>query len=176
MSDQPKGQPGQTTSTGQTTVQTGAEAAKGVTGAGLSVAEQFSKRIAEMQLLTMPDIDAMTTAHRRNMEALSAAYRAAIEGAQAVARRNGEIMRQAMAEMEEAVKAVASTQAPEEKAAKQVELLKAAYQHAVANMKELSELIQKANAEALGFLSRRFSEGMDEVKVLMERFGSKPGS
>jgi phasin family protein len=96
--------------------------------------------------------------------------------AQAVTRRNGEIMRQAMAEMEEAVKAAASAQAPEDKAAKQVELLKAAYQHAVANMKELSELIQKANAEALGLLSRRFSEGMDEVKSLMDRFGSKPGS
>jgi phasin family protein len=80
-----------------------------------------------------------------------------------------------MADMEEAVKSVASAQAPEEKAAKQVELLKAAYQHAVANMKEMSELIQKANAEALGLLSRRFSEGMDEVKSLMERFGSKPG-
>ena len=75
------------------------------------------------------------------MEALSAAYRAALEGAQAVSRRNGEIIRQAMADMEEAVKSVASAQAPEEKAAKQVELLKAAYQHAVANMKEMSELI-----------------------------------
>ena len=176
MSDQPKGQPGQTGSAGQSAVETAAEATERVTNAGLSLAEQFSKRIAEMQLFAMPDMDAVTTAHRRNMEALSAAYRAALEGAQAVSRRNGEIIRQAMADMEEAVKSVASAQAPDEKAAKQVELLKAAYQHAVANMKEMSELIQKANAEALGVLSRRFSEGMDEVKSLMERFGSKPGS
>src|SRR4029453_9333575 len=109
------------------------------------LAEQFSKRIAEMQSLVIPDVDALTTAHRRNMEALSAAYRATLEGAQAVARRNAEIMQQAMAEMQEAVKAVASAQAPEEKAAKQLELLKAAYQRSVANMKELTELIQKAN-------------------------------
>jgi phasin family protein len=175
MSDQPKGQAGQAAGAAPIAAETGAEATQKVTNAGLSVAEQFSKRIAEMQLLTMPDIDAVTTAHRRNMEALSAAYRAALEGAQAVTRRNGEIMRQAMTEMEEAVKAVASAQAPEEKAAKQMELLKAAYQHA-ANMKDMSELIQKANAEAVGLLSRRFSEGTDEVKSLMDRFGSKPGS
>jgi phasin family protein len=176
MSDQSKGQAGQPASAGERVAGTGAEAAERATNAGLSVAEQFSKSIAEMQLLAMPDMDAITTAHRRNMEALSAAYRAALEGAQVVAQRNGEIVRQAMAEMEEAVKTVVSAQAPEEKAAKQVELLKSAYQHAVANMKELSEFIQKANGEALGLLNRRFSEGMDEVKSLMHRFGSKPGS
>jgi hypothetical protein len=90
MSDQPKRQPGQTASAGQSAVETAAEATERVTNAGLSLAEQFSKRIAEMQLFAMPDMDAVTTAHRRNMEALSAAYRAALEGAQAVSRRNGE--------------------------------------------------------------------------------------
>ena len=101
MSDQPKEQPGQTGSAGQSAIETAAEATERVTNAGLSLAEQFSKRIAEMQLFAMPDMDAVTTAHRRNMEALSAAYRAALEGAQAVSRRNGEIIRQAMADMEE---------------------------------------------------------------------------
>jgi phasin family protein len=176
MSDQSKRQTGETANAGQRASAAGAEAAQQLTDTGLSVAEQFTRRIAEMQSLTLPDMDALTTAHRRNVEALSAAYRAAFEGAQVVARRNGEITRQAMAEMEEAVKAVASARAPEEKAAKQVEFLKAAYQHAVANMKELSELIQKSSAEAIGLLNRRFSEGLDEVKALMERSGSKPTS
>jgi hypothetical protein len=40
-------------------------------------------------------------------------------------------------------------------------------------MKDLSALIQKANAEALGLLNKRFSEGMDEVKALIEKFGKK---
>jgi phasin family protein len=118
----------------------------------------------------------MSTAHRRNMEALSAAYRASLEGAQAVARRNGEIMQQAMAEMEKAVRAVASSDGPKEKAAKQTELLKEAYQHAVANMKELSDLIQKSSAEAIGLLNTRFAEGMDEVKAMMEKSGAPPGA
>ena len=65
MSDQPKGQPGQTGSAGQSAAETAAEATERVTNTGLSVAEQFSKRIAEMQLFAMPDMDAVTTAHRR---------------------------------------------------------------------------------------------------------------
>src|SRR5689334_20196289 len=89
MSDQPKGQAGETASAGQTAAGTAAEARQTVTDAGRALAEQFTQRIAEMQSLVIPDVDALTTAHRRNMEALSAAYRAALEGTQAVARRNG---------------------------------------------------------------------------------------
>jgi phasin family protein len=176
MSDQPKGQAGPITSAAQRAGATGAEATERLMDASSSAAEQFTRKIAEMQWLALPDMDALTTAHGRNMEALSAAYRAALEGAQAVVRRNGEIVGQAIADMEQAVKAAASAQAPEEKAAKQVEFLKAAYQRAVANMQELGELIQKANAEAVGLLNRRFSEGLDEVKSFLERSGSKPGS
>jgi phasin family protein len=145
-----------------------------LTEVGLSVADQLTKRITEMQRV-MPDMEAMSTAHRRNMEALSAAYRASLEGAQAVARRNGEIMQQAMAEMANAVRAVAATQAPEDKAAKQAELLKEAYQHAVTNMKELGDLIQKSSAEAIGLLNKRFAEGMDEVKAMMEKSRNTAG-
>jgi phasin family protein len=160
---------------GQTAGDKAAEAARKLNEAGQFAADQFTKRISEMNFPGMPDLDAVTTANRRNMEALSAANRTALEGAQTVARRYSEIMQQAMTQMGEAVKALASTEAPEQKAAKQMELLKAAYQQAVANMKELSELIQKSNAEAVGLLNARFSEGMDEVKGLIEKFGEKAG-
>jgi hypothetical protein len=39
----------------------------------------------------------------------------------------------------------------------------------VAHMKELSDLIQHSNAEALGLLNRRFAEAMDEMKALAEK-------
>jgi phasin family protein len=47
--------------------------------------------------------------------------------------------------------------------------VKQAYQHAVAHMKELSDLIQQSNAEALALLNTRFAEAMDEVKALAEK-------
>jgi phasin family protein len=83
-----------------------------------------------------------------------------------VGRRQIEMVQSSMAELAEAMTALASTATPQDKAAKQAELLKQAYQHAVAHMKELSDLIQQSNAEALALIKKRFEEAMDEVKAL----------
>ncbi|HEY3845708.1 MAG TPA: TIGR01841 family phasin [Acetobacteraceae bacterium] len=129
----------------------------------------FTKIFAEMKLPALPNIDAFVNANRKNMETLSGANRIALEGAQAVARRHMEIMQQGMAEVTEALRALASPEAPQAKAAKQAELLKTAYENAVANMKELSDLIQHSNSEALALINKRFAEAMDEVKALAQK-------
>ena len=129
----------------------------------------FTKILSEMKLPAMPNMEAFVAANRKNMETLSAANRIALEGAQAVARRHMEIMQQSMTEMTEAVKALSSVEAPQAKAAKQAEMLKSAYEHAVSNMKELSDLIQHANGEALALINKRFAEAMDEVKALTQK-------
>jgi phasin family protein len=129
----------------------------------------FTKIFAEMKLPTLPNMDALAAANRKNMETLSAANRIALEGAQAVGRRHMEIMQQSMAEMTEAMKAMSSLEGPQAKAAKQAEMLKTAYERAVANMKELSDLIQHSNGEALALINKRFVEAMDEVKALAEK-------
>ena len=130
---------------------------------------------AEMKLPATIDMEALLTAHRRNMEVLSAANRVAMEGAQAVARRNMEIMQQTMAELSDSVRALTSTEAPAEKAARQTEMLKHAYERAVANAKELGDLIQRSNGEAIGLLNARFAEAMEEVKGLMAKAASTKG-
>ena len=135
-------------------------------------AAEFSKLFADMKMPAMPDIDAFIAANKRNMETLSAANRVALEGAQAVARRNMEIMQASMQELSEGIRALAGTESPQAKAAKQAELLKTAYEHAVANLKELGDLIQHANAEAVGLLHKRFMEAIDEVKRMAEKSSS----
>jgi phasin family protein len=129
----------------------------------------YTKFFADMKLPAMPDVESFLAASRKNLETLSAANRVAMEGAQAVARRHMEIVQSSMAEMTEAMHALAATDAPQAKAAKQAELLKQAYQRAVAHMKELSDLIQQSNSEALGLLNKRFAEAMDEVKALAQK-------
>ena len=128
----------------------------------------FTKIFAEMKIPTLPNMDAFVAANRKNMETLAAANRIALEGAQAVGRRHIEIMQQSMTEVTEAMKALSSLEAPQAKAAKQAEMLKSAYERAVANMKELSDLIQHSNGEALALINKRFAEAMDEVKALAQ--------
>jgi phasin family protein len=106
-------------------------------------------------------------AHQRNFEALTAANRIALEGAQAVARRHMEIMQQTMAELTETLTALASAAAPQDQAAKQAELLKSAYEKAVANSRELADLIQRANGEAVGTLNARVTAAIDELTTLI---------
>jgi phasin family protein len=80
-----------------------------------------------------------------------------------------EIMQQSLAEMNDAATALATTEAPQAKAARQAELIKRAYEHAVANMTELRDLIQRSNEEAMQLLNKRFGEAMDEVKAMAEK-------
>jgi phasin family protein len=122
----------------------------------------FTKFFAEMKLPALPDAGALMAAHKRNMETLSAANRVALEGAQAFARRQAEIVQQNVAEL-------STTATPQEKAAKQAELLKHSYERGVANLRELGDLISHSNEEAIALLHRRFTEAMDEVKALAEK-------
>ena len=133
------------------------------------MAGDFAKLFAEMKLPAMPDLEGFIAANRRNIEAFTAANRVAMEGAQAVARRNMEIMQQSIAELTECMKAFAEADGPQAKAAKQAEMMKQAYERAVANMQELRDLIQHSNSEALSLLNKRFAEALDEVKSLAEK-------
>ena len=135
-------------------------------------AEEFGKMLSGAKLPAAPGMEALLAVQKRNMEAFSAANRIAIEGAQTVARRHMEIMQQTMAELGETMRAMTSTEAPQAKAATQTELLKRAYEHAVANTKEMGDLIQHANSEALEQLNHRFVEAMDEMKTLLAKSGT----
>ncbi len=116
----------------------------------------------------LADPGALLAAHRRNMEALAAANRLALEGAQAVARRNMEIMQQTMHELSDHVRELSGADDPQVRAARQAELMKRSYEHATNNLRELADLIQKSNAEAVRLLDNRFREAMDEVRQLLE--------
>jgi len=130
---------------------------------------EFMRMMAEFRMPQALDFESFAAAQRRNIEALSAANRVALEGAQAVAKRHMEILQQSMAEMTEAMRTLATAEAPQEKAAKQADLAKTSYERAVANMKELSDLIQKSNAEAVGVLNQRFTEAMQEIKGMVKK-------
>ncbi len=133
----------------------------------------FSKTFGAMKMPAMPDMDVVLSAYRRNMEALSEANRVALEGAQAVARRHMEIMQQTMTELTDQLRGLSATETPKARAAKQAELLKHAYETAVTNMRDLGDLIQRSNHEAVSKLNHRFSEAMDEMKGLIDKGAKK---
>ena len=131
--------------------------------------EEMMRAFTSMKMPGMPDFQAFADAQKRNLEALTTANKLALEGAQAVGRRNMEIIQQVMSEMTQAMQSLSVTEgSPNAKAAQQAELMRTAYERAVANMQEIAELIQKSNGEAVGVLNRRFAEALEEVKDLVK--------
>lgn len=132
--------------------------------------DEMLKIFGSLKMPSLPDFQALAESQKRNLDALTAANRLAMEGAQAVARRNMEIMQQVVGEMSQAVQSLtAADGSPQDRATKQAEIMKTAYEHAVANIQEIAELIQKSNGEAVGVLNRRFSEALEEVKGLVKK-------
>ncbi len=110
------------------------------------------------------DMETMLGSQRKNIEALTAANRLAFEGVQALMKRQTEILRQTMQEVTDATQGMAATTSPQEKLAKQSALAKETFERAVANMRELSEMVARSNNEVFELLNVRIGQIMDEVR------------
>ncbi len=124
----------------------------------------LTKVMAEFKVPSF-DVEALIQAQRKNFEAFVAANQLAVEGIQAVAKRQADIVRETIEELTKASRDLGSaTQAPDARMAKQVDLAKASYEKALANLRELSEMMLKSNNDAFGVINKRIAEALDEVK------------
>ena len=116
----------------------------------------------------MFDVEAAIASQRKNVEALTAANRVAVEGAQAVFRRQAELIREAVEELSTASKEFTANGSAEDKFLKQTESAKAAFETALANVRELTGIVQKASDEAVSVISKRVVDNFDEVKSALQ--------
>jgi phasin family protein len=59
--------------------------------------------------------------------------------------------------------------APEQKIAQQTEVVKTAFEKALANLRELTEMVAKSNTEAADVLTKRIGESLTELKTSLHR-------
>lgn len=127
-----------------------------------SVMDQFSSL---MQGLKVPgiDMDEVLAAQRKNVEACTKAAQIAAEAASAVARRQVELARQALAEATSLMRDYNLGSRPEEMMARQAELAKKAFETSLLNARELAEMVGKSSEEAFQVVQKRVSEGLEEI-------------
>ncbi len=140
-------------------------------------AEQFfdfdiSKYLGDFKVPGV-DVDSLVSSQRKNIEALTQANKLAYDGLQAVVKRQAEILRQTVDEIAQATKDIAEPGNPQDKAAKQAELAKDAFERSLSNLRELSEMIAKANTEAFDLLNKRFTQSLDEVRDTFTKLAVK---
>jgi len=110
------------------------------------------------------NVEALMSAQRKNVEAFTQANQLAIEGVQALARRQVEIAREALDEAPALFRELSQPGVPQERMVKNAELAKATFEKSLATAKELTELVAKANTDAFNVLTKRFSESFEEIR------------
>lgn len=129
------------------------------------VVDEFSKMLKTYNLPGV-DMDSLVASQKKNLEALTSANRVVIEGVQAVAKRQAEILQETMNEATKALDSLSKASSPQDAAAKQAELAKSAFERALGNMRELAEMVSKANQQATDTINTRISATLDEIKDL----------
>jgi phasin family protein len=112
------------------------------------------------------DVEAAWAAQRRNIEALSQANQAAVEGVQAVARCQIEMTRETFEGLSTLLRDIAQPASTEDRLAKNTEYVKQMIEKGVKSSREIATIATKAGSEATAILQKRASEGLDELRAL----------
>lgn len=109
------------------------------------------------------DLNQFFATQRRNIEALSAANQALVEGAQAVSRRQAEAARESMEGWLRASREMFTAGTPEANISRQTELTKQVVESTLNNIREVTEMVTKSSFEAFDVINKRCSESLEEL-------------
>jgi phasin family protein len=121
----------------------------------------FTKLFEQFKLPGI-DLNAVLESRRKDIDALAAANRTALEGAQALGQKQIDVLRTTIDEVQSMLKQSRDTPA----AAR--ELVNQAVQKAFANMRELADVAYRSQSEAAAVVSRRVQENIEELKTLVQ--------
>ncbi len=110
------------------------------------------------------DFDAIQASQQKNLDLLMSTNQAFADSSKALLERQADMLKQAMTEATEAAQKLASSGSPQDAANLQAELIQKAYEKALANSTEISEMAQKSQAEISDKVSKRIEESMAEFK------------
>ena len=115
------------------------------------------------------DADAVLVAQQKNVDALIEANQVVIAGYQDLYKRQVALFEAAVAETKDKLAQVQGQPLTADQATQNVEALKAAFEKAAADVKELAELAQKANTGAFEIVKTRAEEAVAEFKAAAEK-------
>ncbi len=123
------------------------------------------KKMIEQFKMPGVDMSAIVEARRKDIEALVEANKATYESMQALARKQTEMLTEAMQGMQEAAKSAAGSVGDP---AKQSEAVRKAFTKTLADMKEMAEMARHSQSDALAHITKRGTEHLQEIKKLMQ--------
>jgi phasin family protein len=127
------------------------------------------KKLGEQLKVPAFDMSKMMEHHQKNLEAMTRSWQAMAGGASEVAQKQKDIFEAAMKDMAEMAQSYKPGGNPQEVMAKQAEFAKKAMEAAIANTKDIAELVQKSSTEAFKIVQDRMKESYEEIRAGVEK-------
>ena len=127
----------------------------------------FEDVMKTLELMKIPGVDmaSIVEGRRKDVDALVEANKSAFEAMQGISRKQTEMMTQAIQGVQAAV---GPTQSSGLDPAKQTEMVRAAFETALADMKELSEMVRKAQADAVALMTKRATDHAAAIQKMIQ--------
>lgn len=115
------------------------------------------------------DTNSLVETQRKNMELLMTTNQALLAGSQALIQRQAGMLQESIAEVTNAAKSLTTAGNPSEVSAKQVELLQAAFEKALSNSNEISNMIRDTQDSVASKVNTRITESLQELKETLAK-------
>ena len=135
----------------------------------MDMSNAFGDLTKMFEQFKVPGVDTkeIVEARRKDIDALVQANQAIYEGMQALANKQGELLKKAMEDIQSAVKGAAGGIGVGDPG-KQGELARKAYEKVLGDMKDLAEIARESQTDAMAKITQRGTEHLDEVKKMMK--------
>jgi phasin family protein len=130
--------------------------------------DMFTK-LGEQLKVPALDVGKIMEHHQKNIDAMTRSWQAMASGAPAVAGKQREVVERTIQHCTDMAKEYKPTGSPQEIFAKQTEFATRAMEAAIANTRDIAELVQKSGADALKIIQDRMRESYDEIRAGLER-------
>jgi|AGTN01.1.fsa_nt_gi phasin family protein len=127
------------------------------------------KKLGEQLKVPAFDVSRIMEHHQKNLDAMTRSWQAMAGGASEIAAKQREIFEAAVKDVTEIVQAYKPGGSPQEMMSKQAEFAKKAMEAAIANTKDIAELVQKSSTEAFKIVQDRMKESYDEIRATVEK-------
>jgi phasin family protein len=127
------------------------------------------KKLGEQLKIPSFDMTRMMEHHQRNLDAMTRSWQAMASGASEIASKQRAIFEEAVKDVTAMVQDYKPGGSAQEIMAKQTEFAKKAMEAAIANTRDIAELVQKSSTEAFKIVQDRMKESYEEIKASVEK-------
>jgi len=127
------------------------------------------KNLGDQLKIPSLDMSKIMEHHQKNLEAMTKSWQAMASGATEIASKQRAIFEEAVKDVTTMVQEYKPGGSPQDVLAKQTEFAKKAMEAAIANTRDIAELVQKSSTEAFKIVQDRMKESYEEIKASVEK-------